>query len=328
MFSWLTRLWYHVVTFVKLFLTSWASDDISPCILWETSQTDWHICIFTFLAVSPTCLARRHPHCTGCESATHSHILSTIPCLLLLLLPAGWGPGLFPPPTSLPRSHFHLVFCKLVSSSSTPSPSSSTPSSHQMELSAASDKPVPPFSHPLSTYLNSQPDKKVHNLLPCQFEILNLNNLLFHFLTLVIARNSYDSSIPVHFVFTDSVSEARWQFCWTLNSFFVVFWMNNCKLCPSCNSEYLMIAVSSDVLLVINICSVIKLDGLNKEISISIKVKRVFFSIKTFTWMMIWRLKNTTKHKYKHTETATARVSDKCPFYPILGNLAFPACAT
>ena len=62
MFSWLTRLWYHFVIFVKLLLTSWASDDISPCILWETSQTDWHICIFTFLAVSPTCLACRHPH--------------------------------------------------------------------------------------------------------------------------------------------------------------------------------------------------------------------------------------------------------------------------
>ena len=155
--------------------------------------------------------------------------------------------------------------------------------------------------------------------MPCQFEILNLNNLLFYFLKSIIDRNPYDSPIPVHFALSDSVSEARWQFCWTLDSFFVVFWMNNCKLCSSCNSEYLLIAVSSDVLLVINTCSVIKLVGLNKGISISIRVKRVFFSIKTFTWMMIWHLKNTTKNKYKHTETATARVSDKCPFYPILG---------
>ena len=120
--------------------------------VWSASSLSWQFLPLAWLAAT----------LTGCESATHSHILSTVPCLLLLLLAAGWGPGLFPPPTSLPRSHFHLEFCTLVSSSSssTPSTSSSPPSSHQMELSAASDKPVPPFSHPLSTYLNSQPDKK------------------------------------------------------------------------------------------------------------------------------------------------------------------------
>ena len=84
MFSWLTRLRYHVVIFAKLLLTSGASDDISPCILWEASQTDWHICIFTFLAFSPTFLARRYPHWLRvCDTFSALFHVSSYFCWLL-----------------------------------------------------------------------------------------------------------------------------------------------------------------------------------------------------------------------------------------------------
>ena len=119
----------------------------------SASSLSWHFLPLSWLAAT----------LTGCESATHSqHYSMSPPTFVGCWLRSGLVPSahIFTSVAFPPRVLQAGLLLLLLLLNTITSPSSSSPSSHQMELSAASDKPVPPFSHPLSTYLNSQPDTK------------------------------------------------------------------------------------------------------------------------------------------------------------------------